>query len=825
VGRLLRTTEPGDTSSTILTYTDDGLVSRQTLPDGTYTDYTYDAAHNQTGVTRSDGGSRSAVFDLGGRTTSATDENNLATTFTYDCLSRQLSASAGGASASTTTYNTLGWTLTRTDADGIATTTVYDTAGRTLQEATAGQATTSTYDPAGYLTRQVDPNDKWITFWYDLFGRENREWHTLPGDPRVTVKDTSLHYDGLSRVQSTTDNVTRITHAQSYPLNTPGPTTDILAVGGFFDAVQSTITVGADSLESTRLSTVISNPQLPNVLRTVTGRDEGLRVTGATLAAGQPTNNLANYLYDGAGRLQRQWGTAGGGSGFASDAQTTNAYTYNATSGRKSADNLRLSPVGMAGPLVASYTYTDDGRLDAATVDGVTEDDTFDAAGNLTAFTKGGVQTTLSYDAQNRLQTSLTGGITTYYSFDTTNGRRTSQGLSPSENDPGHIRFTYTGTGRLASYANPGTGVTATYSYDAQGQRTQSVGTQNGQTTTTAFTYEGLSLLRLTATQTGGESPTSWQLTYLYDEYGKPYAGVYRSPATAETATVFGMVTSDRGDILALTDAAGAPFAAYRYDAWGNPQGTGNLGTGVWTQTSSLIDATLAAAIASRQPLRYAGYSYDQESGLFYLSARTYDPSTRQFVSKDPAKADGEESAYQYCAGDPVDKTDPSGSYYGNNKIFNFKHEKQEYDQWCWVAAGQAIVNTRRNVNRGQKGYVYQMSFSWYSHYNYLNVGGNVNDVDRGLDHYGLEAQAYEGTKTVKWLAQKMVENSPVAIRVAWDWGGGHFLVVWAVDRDSSKLKVWDPWDNTTNNEWTYSQLKRNTTRGWTWTHTVYATR
>jgi hypothetical protein len=32
-----------------------------------------------------------------------------------------------------------------------------------------------------------------------------------------------------------------------------------------------------------------------------------------------------------------------------------------------------------------------------------------------------------------------------------------------------------------------------------------------------------------------------------------------------------------------------------------------------------------------------------------------------RFLTKDPARDDGEESAYQYCAGDPVGKVDPGG--------------------------------------------------------------------------------------------------------------------------------------------------------------------
>jgi hypothetical protein len=37
-----------------------------------------------------------------------------------------------------------------------------------------------------------------------------------------------------------------------------------------------------------------------------------------------------------------------------------------------------------------------------------------------------------------------------------------------------------------------------------------------------------------------------------------------------------------------------------------------------------------------------------------------------QFISADPALSDAEESAYQYCGGDPVGKTDPSGLWSAN---------------------------------------------------------------------------------------------------------------------------------------------------------------
>ena len=239
--------------------------------------------------------------------------------------------------------------------------------------------------------------------------------------------------------------------------------------------------------------------------------------------------------------------------------------------------------------------------------------------------------------------------LNTKYKWNTTYGWRTSQGPTDA-NQP--ITFTYTATGRLASYGDTTRSLTATYSYDAAGQRTRSVVTQSGTTTTTDYRYDGITLLGFVATQ----GSASWRIDYLYDENGSLYGGVYRDPATSTTPTVFGMVTTDRGDVVELLDTNGAAFAAYRYDAWGNP-------TSTVTQATGLINSTLAANIATRQLLRYAGYAYDAESGLYYCSARSYDPATRQWISKDPRKADGEGSAYQYCAGEPVDKTDPAGTY------------------------------------------------------------------------------------------------------------------------------------------------------------------
>jgi RHS repeat-associated protein len=391
------------------------------------------------------------------------------------------------------------------------------------------------------------------------------------------------------------------------------------------------------------------------------------------------TSEIASgYVYDEAGRLSGQWGTGtwdgsgAEGSGYLGTASAAPAYTYSTTSGLKITDNLRLASLGTAGTISAAYTYTDAGRLATATVNGATETYTFDPAGNLTSL---GTGTSLVYP-DNRLASMTAGGITNYFAFDAGKRWRTAQAPSADVagvlTDPNRTTFAYTGTGRLSDYMKYTAGNEAAhgeYTYDSVGQRTKSVvtlGGTGGQETTTDFTYTGLTLHKLSATQTGGTATASWTITYLYDEYGKPYAGVYRDTTSTETPPApvfFGMITTDRGDVVELLDKDGEPFAAYRYDAWGNPLGAGTDGAvGMWWKTTaSITDVNVAKAIAQRQVLRYAGYCYDSESGLYYLSARHYDPVTRQFLSKDLSRNDGEQSAYQYCLGNPILNVDPTG--------------------------------------------------------------------------------------------------------------------------------------------------------------------
>ena len=53
--------------------------------------------------------------------------------------------------------------------------------------------------------------------------------------------------------------------------------------------------------------------------------------------------------------------------------------------------------------------------------------------------------------------------------------------------------------------------------------------------------------------------------------------------------------------MVELVDLAGDAFAAYRYDAWGNP-------TATETTSTNLVSSGVAADLASRQILRFPSY-------------------------------------------------------------------------------------------------------------------------------------------------------------------------------------------------------------------------
>ena len=172
---------------------------------------------------------------------------------------------------------------------------------------------------------------------------------------------------------------------------------------------------------------------------------------------------------------------------------------------------------------------------------------------------------------------------------------------------------------------------TATFVYNENGLRVQK--TVNG--VVTKYTLHSKSVLHMTQ--------GSNNLHFFYDAQNKPAVVVYND-------TLYSYVKNLQGDIVAILDSTGTAVVNYVYDAWGRPI----------SKTGSM-----AGTLGTVQPFRYRGYVYDEETGLYYLRSRYYNPNLGRFVNADRV-FDANASVttynqYAYCDNCPVIYLDSEG--------------------------------------------------------------------------------------------------------------------------------------------------------------------
>ena len=115
------------------------------------------------------------------------------------------------------------------------------------------------------------------------------------------------------------------------------------------------------------------------------------------------------------------------------------------------------------------------------------------------------------------------------------------------------------------------------------------------------------------ATKRGGTS----KLWYYYDGNGvcgAEYNGI-----------AYFFQKNMQGDATRIFDRNGSLVAQYVYDAWGNHK----------VLDMSGAENTVETFIGNVNPIRYRGYYYDEESGLYYLQSRYYDPEVGRFINAD----------------------------------------------------------------------------------------------------------------------------------------------------------------------------------------------
>ena len=103
-------------------------------------------------------------------------------------------------------------------------------------------------------------------------------------------------------------------------------------------------------------------------------------------------------------------------------------------------------------------------------------------------------------------------------------------------------------------------------------------------------------------------------------------------------------------------------------------------------------------------PLRYRGYVYDTETGLYYLQSRYYDPKIGRFINADAFPSTGQgfigNNMFAYCGNDPVNRTEIGGYFWDffldivslGSSIIDVIRNPDDPMAWLGVAADVASL-------------------------------------------------------------------------------------------------------------------------------------
>lgn len=292
-----------------------------------------------------------------------------------------------------------------------------------------------------------------------------------------------------------------------------------------------------------------------------------------------------------------------------------------------------------------SYTYDNVGNISSATRNGLTTTYVYDNLGQLTRVNDphANKSTVYTYDRGGNITSYseyvfTTGTLgtamkTVNYVYGDTNWKDKVTSIDGKEITYDTIgnpltcdgwTFTWKAGHMLNSMVK--TGTNAQFTYDHNGLRVKKV--VNG--VTTNYTLNGKNIVHMTQ--------SSNVLHFFYDAHGKPAMVRFNG-------TDYFYIYNLQGDVVAMIDANGTQVVEYNYDAWGKPL----------SKTGSMADT-----LGTVNPFRYRGYVYDEETGLYYLVTRYYDPSLKRFISPDSFFA--EKNLYAYCLGQPVNRSDKDGN-------------------------------------------------------------------------------------------------------------------------------------------------------------------
>ena len=621
---------------------------------------TYDSKGNYvTEETDENGNATKYTYDANGNKSSITNGNNVKTSYTYDSSDNATSITTGGASnkydydyqgnVESISHNNFSFKFNYNEYNKLLSTYVGDS-----------QIVSNTYSPYnGNLLKVSYANGSVISYTYDEYNNVTNikcndnivAEYTYNKNGQISVCDDSesgettyYYYDCNGNLESQFILGKDNTLAKSVTTDENGNTVEKTEIGNN----TRTITSGTDSDGKSFVDY--------NGLKTTEEKDEFGRTT-SVLTKGLKDNK--DYKVE---------------------------YTY----AKCKDDNLTSKTIGSLTQsfdteTVASYTYSYDGNGNIITV---AQDS------KLTGVeTEDGITNRYVYDSNNQLveEYDYVHNFHIYYSLDS-NGNILSVNRQPADSSAtgkphGNIYYyedkewndkltkintteiTYDEIGNPLNYRDGmsftwkngrwlstttlSDGTKITYRYNANGMRTQKkVGSK-----VTDYYYDSNNNLI-------AEKTDNATLFFYYDTENSPVALSYNGK-------MFYYVKNLKGDIVKILDEDGISYASYVYDSWGN-----------------ILDEKGEPILRRLNPLRYRGYVYDEDTAMYYLRSRYYDPTTGRFINADDTAYIGSSGTvlscniFVYCENNPINLYDYTGNCcYLDGGIIKTCHKSNKYNR------------------------------------------------------------------------------------------------------------------------------------------------
>ena len=589
--------------------------------------------------TDENGNTTKYTYDANGNKSSITNGNNVETSYTYDSSDNATSITTGGASnkydydyqgnVESISHNNFSFKFNYNEYNKLLSTYVGDS-----------QIVSNTYSPYnGNLLKVSYANGSVISYTYDEYNNVTN----IKCNDNIVAKYT---YNKNGQISVCDDSESGETTYYYYDCNGN-------LEGQFILGKDSTL---ANSVTTDENGNTVEKTEIGNNTRTITsGTDSdgksfvdynGLKTTEEKDEFGRTTSILTKGLKDNKD-YKVKYTYADGKETNSTSKTVSNLYnTFNdkevATYSYSYDENGNITQIRLGKDIINKYIYDDKNQLkqEYDYLHNYYINYSLDGNGNIhsvdtQALDRDGLPTgsprgNIYYYDDKQWCDKLTGvnGV----------GNITYDEIGNPLNYRDGMSFTWR-NGRWLSTTTLNDGTKVTYRYNANGMRTQKkVGSK-----VTDYYYDSNNNLI-------AEKTDNATLFFYYDTENSPVALSYNGK-------MFYYVKNLQGDIVKILDEDGQEKASYVYNAWGN----------ILSQSED--------ELSSINPLRYRGYVYDEDTTLYYLQTRYYDPQTGRFINADNTIFIGSsgtaigDNIYTYCENNPINRSDREGTFF--KEIYN----------------------------------------------------------------------------------------------------------------------------------------------------------